>query len=326
MVIGKGLIKIIGLIIAGAIALAAGAELLASVVSVVLSFRGGNPFPLTTVVIITVVLIRLLQRQIEETPVKMILNIAAYAAIGYVAVVAFVIGLPYGLIAAVVASVVAVIVCSIIGDPSSLFQQIGFAGVSLGVRFDGLSKRMVPVGDGNSFALNAVHKVMLVDKSEGQKIVQLMRDRPLLPISLTHYEDCDVLFITTGDDSMVERVGSLLASTGIDTNGSPAPLLTEALQMVPIIDEQNGFSMRNYMLARDEKSVSDLLSAWPIRMTVFPSESGILILVPDCVSTGLNVEKLTSGYESEILLNRDFTTLKEVVKPVESTTRITRDT
>ncbi|MHA2160630.1 MAG: hypothetical protein ACXABE_17180, partial [Candidatus Thorarchaeota archaeon] len=100
--LGKGLIKIIGFIIAGAIALAAGAELLASVVSVVLSFRGGNPFPLISIVIITVVLIRLVQRRSEETPVKMILNIAAYAATGYVAVVAFVIGLPYGLVAGVV--------------------------------------------------------------------------------------------------------------------------------------------------------------------------------------------------------------------------------
>lgn len=319
--IGKGLIKIIGLIIAGAIALAAGAELLASVVSVVLTFRAGNPFPLTSVVIITVVLIRLVQRQAEETPVRMILNIAAYAATGYVAVVAFVIGLPYGLVAAVVASVIAVIVCSLMGDPSSLFKQlqVGIPGISLGMRF-GLSKRMVPVGNGHSFALNTIHNVMLVNKSEREKIVQLMRDRPLLPVSLTSYEDSDVLFVTTDDDSMVQRVNSLLSAAGIVSEGSPTPLLTEVVQMVPIIDEQNGFPMRNYRLARDEKSVSDLLSSWPERMTVFPSETGVLILVPDHVSTGLNVEKLTSGYEPEILLNRDFTSLVEVIKPDESTT------
>ncbi|MHA2200136.1 MAG: hypothetical protein ACXABN_09675 [Candidatus Thorarchaeota archaeon] len=319
--LGKGLIKIIGFIIAGAIALAAGAELLASVVSVVLSFRGGNPFPLISIVIITVVLIRLVQRRSEETPVKMILNIAAYAATGYVAVVAFVIGLPYGLVAGVVASVIAVIACSIMGDPSSLFQQIqiGIPGISLGMRFDGVSKRMVPFGNGNSFALNTAHNVMLVDESDREKLVQLMRDRPRLPVSLTRYEDRDVLFITTDDDSIVERVSSLLAAAGITSKGSPTPLLTEVVQMVPILDEQNGFPMRNYRLARDEKSVSDLLSSWPVRMTVFPSESGVLILVPDHVSTGLNVEKLTSGYESDILLNRDFTSLLEVVKPDEST-------
>ncbi|MHA2115419.1 MAG: hypothetical protein ACXABM_07970 [Candidatus Thorarchaeota archaeon] len=261
--LGKGLIKIIGFIIAGAIALAAGAELLASVVSVVLSFRGGNPFPLISIVIITVVLIRLVQRRSEETPVKMILNIAAYAATGYVAVVAFVIGLPYGLVAGVVASVIAVIACSIMGDPSSLFQQIqiGIPGISLGMRFDGVSKRMVPFGNGNSFALNTAHNVMLVDESDREKLVQLMRDRPRLPVSLTRYEDRDVLFITTDDDSIVERVSSLLTAAGITSKGSPTPLLTEVVQMVPILDEQNGFPMRNYRLARDEKSVSDLLSS-----------------------------------------------------------------
>ena len=319
---GKGLIKIIGLIIAGAIALAAGSELLASVVTVVLAFRGGDPFPLVTVVLIVVVLLRLLQRQPEDTPVMMILNIAAYAATGYVVVVAFVIALPYGLVASVAASVIAVIGCSLMGNPSSLIKQIQeiIPGATLGTRLDGLSKRMVPVGNGTSFALNTAHNIILVDHAQSEKIIQLMRDRPLLPISLTHFEECDVLFITTEDHSMLNRVSSLLAAVNIKTNGSPPSLLAEVIQMIPIIDEQNGLPMHDYRLAKDEKSVADLLSSWPLRMTVFPSESDVMILVPDDVSTGLNVEKLKQGYESEILLNRDFKILQEVVEPVENST------
>ena len=60
---GKSIIKLIGLIFAGAIALAGGAELLASVVGVVLAFRSGNPFPLLLVGIVTVILLRIVKRQ-----------------------------------------------------------------------------------------------------------------------------------------------------------------------------------------------------------------------------------------------------------------------
>ncbi len=319
--LGKGLIKIVGFIVAGAIALAAGAELLSSVVSVVLSFRSGNPIPLLIVVLITVVLLRILQRQREDTPVRMIVNIAAYAATGYVVVVAFMVALPYGLVACIVASVTTAIGCSLLGDPSSMIKQFQemIHGTTLGTRFDGLSRRLVPVRNSSRFTFNAAHNIILVDHSQNEKIIQLMQDRPLLPISLSHYEGCDTLFITTKDNSLFERVLSILSLSGIRTNGSPPPLLAEAIQMIPILDEHNGVSMQDYRLARDEKTVLDLLVAWPLKMTVFPAESGVMILVPESESTGLNVEKIKPGYESEILLNRDFTSLREVAESVETT-------
>lgn len=318
---GKGLIKLIGLIIAGAIALAAGAQLLASVVSVVLSFRNGNPYPLLGAILLPIVLLRLLQRQPKDTPVKILLNIAAYAATGYVVVIAFVIALPYGLVVSILAAVFTSIGCSLLGDPSSISIYIKemIPGSKLGTRNDGLTKRIVPVGDGTSFAVNSRHTVILVDHSQHEKIVKLMRDRPLLPISLTHFEECDALVITTEDIDLVTRICSLLNLVEINTQRAP-PLLAEAVQMVPIIDEQNGLPMHDYRLARDEKSVSDLLSTWPLRMMVIPSKPEVMILVPDNVSTGLNVEKLKQGHEREILLNRNFTSLQEVASSVEITT------
>jgi hypothetical protein len=111
-----------------------------------------------------------------------------------------------------------------------------------------------------------------------------------------------------------------LDSAGIKTDRHPSPLLAEVLQMVPIIDEYNGFSMHNYRVARNDKAVSDLLVSWPLRTTVFPSDSGVMILVPDSVSTGLNVEKIQPGCESEIILNRNFAALREVAKQVETAT------
>jgi hypothetical protein len=34
--------------------------------------------------------------------------------------------------------------------------------------------------------------------------------------------------------------------------------------------------------------------------------------------TGLNVEPIKQGYESEVLLHRNFTTIREVIESVES--------
>jgi hypothetical protein len=319
-VFGKSIIKLIGLIFAGAIALAGGAELLASVVGVVLAFRAGNPFPLLLVGIVTIILLRVVKKQTEETPVKMILNIVAYAATGYLVVVAFVVALPYGLMASIVTAIATSVVISFIGDPSSILSQVqNYVPSTLGGSINGLPKRVVQTEDGSSFTVNFTNSVIVINPDHRDKVVDLMRDRSLLPTSLTHFEDLDVLFISNeGDRTMFERVNSLLNSYGIETKGPVPALLAEALQMLPIIDEQNGLSMKEYRLAKDEKTISDLLSLWPARMTIFPTEQGLRVLVPDIDVIGFNVEPLKQGHESEVLLHRDFTSIREVKESVES--------
>jgi len=146
-----------------------------------------------------------------------------------------------------------------------------------------------------------------------------MRDRPLLPISLTHFVGCDVLFVAEGKTpGKYEQVVKLLKDLSIKTRGHTSPLLAEAIQMVPIIDSQNGLGMDNYRLARDEKSISDLLELAPVRMTVFPTVAGLRILVPDMDAPGLVVESLAVGQEVDVLLHRDYTLLEEVKKPIET--------
>ncbi|MGD9396731.1 MAG: hypothetical protein PVJ05_09910, partial [Candidatus Thorarchaeota archaeon] len=188
-----------------------------------------------------------------------------------------------------------------------------------GEPINGLSKRVVQTGNGSTFTVNSTNNVVVINSGQRDKVVELMRERSLLPISLTHFEDLDVLFISrVGDRSMFERVNSLLNSNGIETKGPVPALLAEAIQMLPIIDEQNGLLMKEYRLATDEKTINDLLSLWPTRMTIFPTEQGLRILVPDMEVIGFNVEPLKLGHESEVLLYRDFTSIVEVKESVES--------
>ncbi len=314
--LGKGVIKLIGYAVTGAIALAVGAELLTSVVSIVLAFRLGNISPLLVAIVLTVVLLLIVNRVPEDSPTRLILNILGYAAISYLAVVAFVIVLPYGLIFAGIAAGTTAGICSFIKDPGSLNTQFTqfISQMQIAGSLNGIQQRVVAVSEDESFKLNASENILLIEKDGREKIIQMMRDRPLLLVSLTCYVDCDVLFISAKFDQVINLINNL----GIETKGNTSSLLAEAIQMIPIIDSQNGLKMENYRLARDEKSIAELLSLAPTRMTVFPTKSGLAVLVPDMDAPGLLVEQLEHGTEVDVLLHRNYTLLEEVEKPVET--------
>ncbi|MHA2302756.1 MAG: hypothetical protein ACXACD_17555, partial [Candidatus Thorarchaeota archaeon] len=116
---GKGVFRIIGLAVAGAMALAGGAQLLASVAIVVIAFRSGDIVPLVLVIGTTMALIHLKRRLANHT-LSSIIGILAYAASGYLAVIAFVGMLPLGLLTSLVGAAVTIMVCSVMYDPSQL--------------------------------------------------------------------------------------------------------------------------------------------------------------------------------------------------------------
>jgi hypothetical protein len=316
---GKGLTKIIGLAVGGAIALAAGAQVLSSVVSVVLAFRFGNIIPLLMVVGLTISIHLIANRVPEESAALIVFKILLYAVTGYLALIAFVIVLPYGLIMSIIAAGAVGVFSSILGEQRKFWNHfIHFFNFQN--YFDRLSIRSIPIGDGVSYRLNSLHSIVILDEGNREKIVHLMKERPLLPISLTHFEDCDVLFIAVeNDSSRYERVLKLLRDSGIGVKGLASPLLAETIQMVPILDSNNGLKFEDYRIARDDTTISSLLTQAPPRLTVFPSAQGLRVLVPELEAPGLNVERLKQGYEVDVLLHRDYSCIEEVEKPIEST-------
>jgi hypothetical protein len=147
-----------------------------------------------------------------------------------------------------------------------------------------------------------------------------MKERPLLAISLTHYEECDVLFISEKENtSKFNRVMKLLGDYDIGTQGFASVLLAEAIQLVPILDSKNGLKFDDYRYTRDSRTIDTLLEQAPVRMTVFPSLQGLGILVPDMEAPGMEVECLRHGHEADIVLHRDYSYLEEVDKQIEST-------
>ncbi|MFX1260655.1 MAG: hypothetical protein ACFFAZ_01075 [Promethearchaeota archaeon] len=305
---GKGILKIIGLAIAGAVALAGGAQLLSSVALVVISFRSGNIIPLIIAVATTLALIQL-KRLFAKHTLSAILGILAYASSGYLAVVAFVGLLPYGMVSSLLGAALTIIGCSVMYDSNNLKEWM--ASMSTDSSISRLSRD--PRVSGPVISMDVSHHVVLLTPESREKVISLMRDRPLLPISLTHFNECDALFIDANSVRVnLTQIGDILLRANIIIKGDVSPLLREAILKVPLIDERNGLSMAEYCIATDQDAVNYLIRSLPSRMIVFPSKTGPRIIYPESAAPGLVSQRVPDGELANALLLHRYATLKEV--------------
>ncbi|MFW9888372.1 MAG: hypothetical protein ACFFER_09330 [Candidatus Thorarchaeota archaeon] len=305
---GRGILKIIGLAIAGAMALAGGAQLLSSVAFVVISFRSGNIIPLAIAVGTTVALMKL-KLLLAKNTLSGIIGILAYAASGYLAVIAFVGLLHYGMVTSLLGAAVTIILCSLMYDPSNLNEWMAMlssdSSVSLLNRNPGVSIL--------SSSKEVSHHIVLLPSESRDKVISLMRDRPLLPISLTHFNECDALFIDTKSERInLAQIRDILMRGNITIKGDASPLLREAILKVPLIDEKHGLSMTEYFLATDQDAVKHLIRNLPSRMIVFPSKSGLRVIYPESAAPGLISQRVPDSELVNALLLHQYANLKEV--------------
>jgi hypothetical protein len=305
---GKGVLKIIGLAIAGAMALAGGAQLLASVAIVVIAFRSGDIIPLVLTVGTTLALIHMKRRLANHT-LSNIVGILAYAASGYLAIVAFVGMLPFGLVSSLVGAAITIMVCSVMYDPAQLTEWMAtFSPDS--------TMSWINRGPGSSeppLNLDVSHQLILIPPDSREMIITLMRDRPLLPISLTHLNECDVLFIeTTSKRTSSAQVRDIIARRNIPIGCEASSLLREAILKVPLIDEKNGLAMSDYHLAFENDTIVQLIRNPPSRMMVFPSRTGPRIIYPSPDAPGLVSQKVPENELANALLLHSYVNLEEV--------------
>jgi hypothetical protein len=305
---GRGILKIIGLAIAGAMALAGGAQLLSSVAIVVTSFRSGNMIPLVIAISTTVVLMQL-KRSLAKHTLSGIIGFLAYAASGYLAVITFVGLLPYGMVTSLLGAALTIIVCSLMYEPSNLREWMATLSTDSSVsrlsRNSGVSSL--------SISREVTHHIVLLPSESRQKVITLMRDRPLLPISLTHFNECDALFIDTKSERIdLAQIRDVLLTAGITIKSDASPLLREAILKVPLIDEKHGLSMAEYFLATDQDAVKHLIQNLPSRMIVFPSRTGPRVIYPESAAPGLISQRVPDGELANALLLHRYANLKEV--------------
>jgi uncharacterized membrane protein (UPF0136 family) len=311
--LGGFLYRVVGLAVTAALALAAGSQLLASVVSVVVATRNGNLVPLVMVASVAFMLSGLVRRYHGRQKVPSPLVILAFGAVGYVVTVTFVMVLPWGIHWSFTAAAATAAVYSLVTDSLPIASRTRLLKArSASLRIGIMSGRIKPLmAEQWSEELRSLFRVIIVPHQARDSVVQLMRNRPLLPVSLTCLNQCCALVVSTDADShQSKQVIAALNEAKIEGTRLASPLLAEAVLMLPLVDEHYELHMREYRIAADEATVTHLLSLWPERMTVVSTKKGLRVIVPESTVPGLDVEAIPRGLEVDTVLFRDYSAVR----------------
>lgn len=323
MMFGKSLIKLFGMAIAGAIALVVGVQLIGSATAIVLSLRYGDIIPFLLVTLATVILLRLPKMMKEGTSFRAALVVIAYGITGYLVLVVFILLLPFGVVASLTGSSFTLVLCSLVHDPAEvqLFVtdvQLKYNPQRMEITSTVSIERMMHALE--SKALDGNH-VFQIRHGDEDKIVEIVRNRPLLPISITKYEDFSIVAVSTANDTrLLSQVRQLLSDAGIDTESRPSSLFLDAILKLPIIDAQFGLPMKEFCFVSHPETVECLLENWPTRMTAFPTLHGPCVILPRLAIPGIVVKDIPSGFEFDTLMLHDYSALRECVEAGTNTT------
>ncbi|TFF92821.1 hypothetical protein EU546_07070, partial [Candidatus Thorarchaeota archaeon] len=196
------MIKLCGLLLLTVILLGAGSQLLSSIVSVILSLRAGNPLPFIVAIVIPVVVITYAGRIDDERHLKPIMTIAGYATGAYMIATLFLALLPMGLSVSILGAAVMGGISAFLYDPSHLEQLGAFSprGVIQTQLFNDAESGPSPAFISG---ISVQWTLLLVKQEEREKVLDMLQERPLLPVSFSVFLDCDVLVIHSRDASEV---------------------------------------------------------------------------------------------------------------------------
>ncbi|TXT55242.1 MAG: conserved membrane protein of unknown function [Candidatus Thorarchaeota archaeon] len=312
---GKGLFKLIGLGIAIAISLLVGSNILNSIIVIVGEARNGNLVPLISIYVVTMIVVLIPRMLSIQSIADKIIRICAYAVIGYTSVLSFFVGLSFGFVLSLTFFILTVLIYSFVHDPSEILalletkqytQQLG--------RISNWSRSNSHFESKISEKLLQRHSVFIISHKDRMNTVELIRRRPFLPITLLHLVDCDVILINKEVDgnNQIPRILSLLKENKIDSIIIAPNLLSEAVLLMPILDERNGLSMSDYRIVSSSNAIDNLLEIWPERMIVIGHSDGLRVILPQTEVLGIESMSIKEGYESDVLLLHEYSSLREV--------------
>ncbi|MGY5853356.1 MAG: hypothetical protein RTU92_07325, partial [Candidatus Thorarchaeota archaeon] len=305
---GKWIYRVIGLAAAGALALVLGSELLTSAVKVVYDLRIGNLLPMVSIVLITVLLLRLAARRNEDSPTTTLMNIVAWAAVTYTLVIVVVATLPMGIIISLMGASATLVTFSAVRDPSKL--KVVLMDLDLSSGPNSVDSKLGEILNISNKIPSAMVLVLPSDSLE--KVTCVLRARPLLPVCVLKLEETDYVIVKVedGDTSNVNLVRDVLEQDGIAGLKLASPLHTETVLLLPAIDNGAGFAFDQYCVITNPSAIEQLLSNWPVRGNLHTQKDGLVFVVPKRAAVGLEKEDLPRGQLSRVVMTRDISSIK----------------
>jgi hypothetical protein len=195
---GKGFVfKIMSWGIIAGVALVLGAQILSSVSWVVVSLRLGNIVPFSLVLVVTLLLQRVATSTESKSPVvSTLIDVLAWASVVYLFFVLLVGLIPYGLLIAISASGFSVLGCMIIRDPTELKEKL-LLTADMASAYRGVGLRSGPDRDAVlwSYLQRKNIAVLQLPRGSFDNVIAVLKDRPMLPVALVHFDYTDFLII-----------------------------------------------------------------------------------------------------------------------------------
>ncbi|MHA2140177.1 MAG: hypothetical protein ACXADC_05860 [Candidatus Thorarchaeota archaeon] len=275
--------------IAGAVALTLGTRFLIAIAWAVIPWNLGNPFPVVMIAGSTVLLMYIGGIFSPESPQSMILNVFAWIAAGYLAVVMFFLALPMGLITATVAGATTVLAMSAFKDENSRL----------------VLTRLLGILQGQSLTLNTTkssHRVAYVLQSTAaDHLIRMLSERMRIPVSITRYEDCIVVLTDASSSKLVLGLFEDYGITGAEESSS---FFLESILNMPILELDFGMKLEDYVLLDDNSTVKRILDKWPFRATLFPTALGPVLVLRKEDAPGILAVNIERSYVQDVIVHR----------------------
>ncbi|UCE10425.1 MAG: hypothetical protein JSW61_00440 [Candidatus Thorarchaeota archaeon] len=300
----------------GGLALFLGGEMVVSVTGVVLAFRFGNPLPLFLLASCSLLLIRVSASVNPVSPSHGIMNVIAWASVACFTFAVIIIVIPFGIHIALLSGALVVIGCRLIQEPSGVMDFVSqFSSllnhtsdvIATAINFENGAELLPSIP---SFPFDNM-KALILPKALTDSVVQVMRERPILPVSLVYLLDFDLLAINVADDSTwVQKVESVLEEARITGYRRASAQLASIVLSLPFVEQAHGIPLDEYRVVSDNEVVDKLLRIRPERMTLFPSLQGLIAILPVTSVPGLPAEVMTRRFLKKLFLSRDPSILR----------------
>jgi hypothetical protein len=302
-VIGRWVFKLIGLAVMGALALVLGSEFLVSVTWTVTQVHLGNFLPFISIIGITILLMLWSGHTREGKSLGPLLDILGYASTAFLVVVVFTLMIPMGLFSSLLSAMGTVLICSLVRDPSDItgyLDRIGLAPISLLERYR--------CRDIHWTTYEYRNVAYLIDNRDASAIIEVIRQNPDIPLSLTRYIDCYGLIAPEENRGLTLSVMRLREIAPLARDSRALRSMTVGL---PLILLEEGYDLSEYAATRLPVAVEYLLKEWPQGATLFNDGAHLRMLLLRGQGEGLDLAALPKGRERMIVVDREYSLLME---------------
>jgi hypothetical protein len=308
--LGAGTIKYL---IIGAILLAFGSNILSSITYIVQQAKQGSYAPIVIILITAPIAIKFMgskSKGLNQGSTQVAYWLVYAFATAYTSLV---IGLTLfsttlQLYLGVAGFGITAIACKALFDSEndglSLKQRMSFLISSTKATMNSTAVGQWSGGNGIAWNLSGQSKVFIVPPVSFQSVLDLMKERPNLPISLTHLPETDCLVVPS-TNGWQRKVQNLLTERGIPTLSRASTLFEIAVLSLPLIVESRLQSPQEYGWTQDEKVVQKLVNQLPAGLTLFPNTNGLKAITPMDGAPGYELESLSRVNSLRLLINRD---------------------